>query len=301
MSAITRAARGLLNANALRHLAAPLRAGNPALYARMNGVRKKVLSGRMGVEAYQANALGEFLELAEIPRARVLEIGSDVEMSVLKRLVAAGASEAVGVNNAPDLWKEHPGGRLERGGAKLIEADARSMPFESGSFDYVFSVATFEHILELPLALAEMHRVLAPGGLLYTNFGPIWSGGKGHHLRVEVDGVELRHFLPEKNPLPDFVHLLLSPDALREALTGRLDEKLIEPVVYWVTRDHGINRLFHHEYLDIFDESSFEVRRIRSEKDPLDPQLKRILELRYPEESAFEVTNLEAVLVKDAE
>lgn len=263
-------------------------------------MRKKLLSGRSGVDAYQANALSGFFEVAEVPGARILEIGSDPELTVLKRLLAEGASEAVGVNNSPEIWKEHPGGRIERGRARLIEADAEAMPFESGSFQYIFSVATFEHILDLPLALAEMHRVLAPGGLVYTNFGPIWSGGKGHHLRVEVDGLELRHFMPEKNPLPDFIHLLMLPEQLREALTGRLEDKLVEPVVHWVYRDQGINRLFYHDYLRIFSESSFTVRRQRAEKDRLDPQLRRILELRHPGESAFEVTNLEAVLAKSA-
>jgi len=298
MSALARAARDLLNTNALRRLANPLRASNPALYSRMNGVRKKLLCGRSGVDAYQANALRAFGEVAKIPGARVLEIGSDPGLSVLHALVEAGAREAVGVNNAPEIWRAHPAGAIEQGRSRLIEADARRLPFEDASFDHVFSVATFEHLIDLPEALGEMHRVLAPGGRLYANFGPIWSAGKGHHLRVEVDGAELRHFVPEKNPLPDFVHLLLSPDELRDALAGRVEEKLIEPTVHWVYRDHGINRLFHHEYLRIFDESSLSLLRTRAERDPIDPQLLRLLALRHPAESSFETTNLEAVLAK---
>lgn len=288
----------MLNANSLRHHATALRARNPALYARMNGIRQSLLKGRSGVQAYQANAISAFLDLAQVEGARILEIGTDPGMTVLRRLIEAGATEAVGINNSREACRVKPGAGVDPSRARLIAGDASAMPFDEGSFDYVFSVATFEHILDLPAALAEMHRVLAPGGLLYTNFGPIWSGGKGHHLRVEVDGEELRHFMPEKNPLPDYVHLLLGPEELRASLAETLEERFVEPVVSWVYSDPGINRLFHHEYVRLFEASDFTLGRMRFESDRLDPQLRRVLELRHPGEAGFEVTNIEAVLMR---
>jgi len=55
------------------------------------------------------------------------------------------------------------GSRLrERPG--LIEGDALALPFAAGSFDVVMSVCAIEHFDDGAAALAEMARVLRPGG-----------------------------------------------------------------------------------------------------------------------------------------
>ena len=57
-------------------------------------------------------------------------------------------------------------------------------PSQDNSFDAIVSLATFEHIHELPKALEELHRVLKTDGYIYTSFGPIWTSAKGHHLCI---------------------------------------------------------------------------------------------------------------------
>ncbi len=49
----------------------------------------------------------------------------------------------------------------------LTVADARAMPFRSGSFRSVTSVCAVEHMDGLPDVLRELSRVLAPGGSLF--------------------------------------------------------------------------------------------------------------------------------------
>lgn len=49
----------------------------------------------------------------------------------------------------------------------LENADATDMPFESGYFDFVYSYHVLEHIPNYRAALAEMDRVLEPGGGLW--------------------------------------------------------------------------------------------------------------------------------------
>jgi ubiquinone/menaquinone biosynthesis C-methylase UbiE len=51
-------------------------------------------------------------------------------------------------------------------GAKLIQGDAYHLPFANPSFDCVISVYVFEHLANLPQCLAEVKRVLKPGGAL---------------------------------------------------------------------------------------------------------------------------------------
>jgi hypothetical protein len=54
-------------------------------------------------------------------------------------------------------------------------------------YDLIFSIATFEHIHKLPLALDKMFLALKPGGKLFSMFAPIWSAYDGHHLPNLVD------------------------------------------------------------------------------------------------------------------
>ncbi|MFA6005947.1 MAG: class I SAM-dependent methyltransferase [Patescibacteria group bacterium] len=51
---------------------------------------------------------------------------------------------------------------------QLVSYDGKKLPFASQSFDTVFSNCVFEHLPDLALNLKEMHRVLKPGGKLYT-------------------------------------------------------------------------------------------------------------------------------------
>ncbi len=55
----------------------------------------------------------------------------------------------------------------------FVCADVAALPFEAASFELVWSNLTLQWVGELDGALAEMHRVLAVGGLItFTTFGP---------------------------------------------------------------------------------------------------------------------------------
>lgn len=49
--------------------------------------------------------------------------------------------------------------------ARVID-DASELPFADGSFDVTIAIEVFEHLFQPQLALAEMYRVLVPGGVL---------------------------------------------------------------------------------------------------------------------------------------
>jgi SAM-dependent methyltransferase len=47
-------------------------------------------------------------------------------------------------------------------------ADAHDLPFADGAFDGVVIQAVLEHVLDPSICVAEVHRVLKPGGLVYA-------------------------------------------------------------------------------------------------------------------------------------
>lgn len=49
----------------------------------------------------------------------------------------------------------------------LLQADAHCLPFANGTFDFVVSCETIEHLSDPSIALHEMIRVSKPGALLY--------------------------------------------------------------------------------------------------------------------------------------
>lgn len=69
-------------------------------------------------------------------------------------------------------------------------ADAHCLPFEENTFDYVYSLAVFEHLHSPWVAADEIHRVLKPGGKVYTlvAFQQHLHGYPHHYFNVTIPG-----------------------------------------------------------------------------------------------------------------
>jgi SAM-dependent methyltransferase/uncharacterized protein YbaR (Trm112 family) len=66
-------------------------------------------------------------------------------------------------------------------------ASAERLPFAGGTFGFVFSVATLEHVPDAGRAFAEIERVLAPGGVAYL--APAW-----HCVQYNCEGIPVRPY-----------------------------------------------------------------------------------------------------------
>jgi SAM-dependent methyltransferase len=68
--------------------------------------------------------------------------------------------------------------------ATIIEGSAEAIPLSDGSYDFVLVESVLEHVDSPPRSLAEIHRVLKPGGLAYiyttcrTKFHPRGFNGE---------------------------------------------------------------------------------------------------------------------------
>lgn len=79
--------------------------------------------------------------------------------------------------------------------ARTVEGDALSLPFADGQFDRVIAAEILEHIPDDDRALGELHRVLAPGGMLAVTV-PRWLPERVNWLLSdayhEVEGGHVR-------------------------------------------------------------------------------------------------------------
>jgi SAM-dependent methyltransferase len=73
----------------------------------------------------------------------------------------------------------------------LVCGDVGQLPFPSARFDVVTSIAAFEHFLDVPRVVAEIERILRPGGLVWVCIHLFSSPSGGHN--VSFTEIPLRH------------------------------------------------------------------------------------------------------------
>lgn len=198
---------------------------------------------------------------------RVLDVGCDRDGALVQRTASNfGASEVVGINLTTTDRQILPN-------ARLLRVDACDTGFPESHFDLIMSFSAFEHIHNFSAALAELHRVLKPGGLLYTRFGPIWSAPYGHHLWADA-------YTYWNTFLPPWCHLLMKPDELRNFLASniRLNSHALDTIVNYVfdpSDEYGFsqNKLMFEDYANLINESPFYTVLFKGYNDPnLDSQ-----------------------------
>ncbi|NOY68271.1 MAG: class I SAM-dependent methyltransferase [Deltaproteobacteria bacterium] len=83
---------------------------------------------------------------------------------------------AVGIDLTA-LFVEGP----DRNAAFFSRMDASRLAFTDGSFDFIFSFASFEHFNDPRAVIEECIRIVRPGGYIYLHFGPLYLSHYGLH------------------------------------------------------------------------------------------------------------------------
>jgi SAM-dependent methyltransferase len=180
------------------------------------------------------------LAAEELGGARaVLDVGCG-EGQVARLAAAGGATRVVGID---PTWNQVAVARERGGGPAYVRAGADTLPFPDAAFDAVVACLVFEHIRHVDAAIAEVARVLRPGGrfcfflnhpLLQTpNSGWIddqvldppeqyWRIGPYLVEDETIEQVEHGVFIP-------FIHRPLSRYVNAMAANGLLIERMEEP------------------------------------------------------------------------
>jgi len=102
------------------------------------------------------------------PGERVLDVGSGpglLTAEMAQTVGPAGHVTGLDVSDAMLALSQRRCGDLNgTGRVSLIKADATALPFPDATFDAATSIQVYEYLADLSTALAELHRVLRPGG-----------------------------------------------------------------------------------------------------------------------------------------
>lgn len=101
------------------------------------------------------------------PGQAVLDIGSGPGLLAREMADAVGATgRVVGLDLAEPMLEMGRRRCADRAHVTFEQGDAAKLPFQPASFDAIVSTQVFEYVPDIPGALAEVRRVLRPGGLV---------------------------------------------------------------------------------------------------------------------------------------
>lgn len=121
-------------------------------------------------------AMDMIRQLPAIPPGRVLDIGCGSGV-YLEELIGMGF-EACGMDISEEMLavtRSRLAAAVAGGRLQLAQGDVEHIPFASGSFDLVICIGVFGYLLRDEAAIAEILRVLKPGGYLLLNLTNMYS------------------------------------------------------------------------------------------------------------------------------
>jgi SAM-dependent methyltransferase len=119
---------------------------------------------------------------------RVLDVGCGLGRLCVDAALD-GAAQVVGVDceaRQIEFAREYVQRQYPQVAGRVAFRAGELKDLAGGDFDLILCKDAFEHILDLPQALAAMARRLKPGGRIYAGFGPLYRSPFGHHGRIRT-------------------------------------------------------------------------------------------------------------------
>jgi len=141
---------------------------------------------------------------------RVIDVGCGTGSLTFALPEIANVAAVSGIDRA-QVYVDFAKARNADHRIEIIQGDARTLPFEKACFDRAFSLLVLQFIPEAERAVAEMRRVVRPGG---TISAAVWDGYGGlPHLRMLWDTAAVLD--PEASPPRSLFRPLNTPGEMR--------------------------------------------------------------------------------------
>lgn len=169
--------------------------------------------------------------------------------------VTLGAAKVVGIDIVP-YYKEQSDELAKKLGINGFEfrcEDAANLTFPDNTFDTVIMNDAMEHVAKPEEVLAELRRVLKPGGRIYCNFPP-YGHPYGAHLQDAIGILWVQYFYSEKTMVAAYRDLVKDLPDGEDRINFRIgkNEKGEEYFSY-------LNKMSIKRFRKIRDKSGFKV------------------------------------------
>lgn len=206
----------------------------------------------IGTIAYdELTVFNNFKSIFGLEGKRVLEIGGSLDFDYV---IKENVDEWVSIDPVNSYYTSEKYKKIKGYGSKTDYPD--------NYFDYIFSCNAFEHINDLKETINEARRVLKPGGILYSHFGPIWSAPDGHHLDIEIEG-RLTDFSTDYI-IPHWMHILYTREESSNILLYKYNKDTTEEIVEAIYDSKWVNRLYFEDYVNIFNKSGLKIMKLET-------------------------------------
>jgi SAM-dependent methyltransferase len=167
-------------------------------------------AGRRRKAAKMLAVLEHFRGSSDLTDTRVVDLGCSTGF-IADEFRRAGAC-TIGIDiDAPGLAAAN---RRFHDQVLFLSADGEALPFENGTIDIVVFNHIYEHVVDADAVMAEIVRVLRPGGLAYLGLGNRWGVIEPHY------GLPFLSWLP--SAIADrYVRLFGRAEAYHERFRGQ--------------------------------------------------------------------------------
>jgi SAM-dependent methyltransferase len=153
---------------------------------------------------------------------RVLDVGCGTGSLTFELPRQANVAAVTGIDFA-EPYVAHARARNTDARISVQQGDARTLPFADASFDRAFSLLVLHFIPEAERAVAEMRRVVRPGGMVAAAVWDTFGGSPHHRLMWDTAGV-----LDPEAPQPRGIFRSLTGPGEMEAVWRALGFEQVE-------------------------------------------------------------------------